>query len=86
MALDNSSGGMYIKREANNATDFSQQQNICFVCGSVGNFEQYYLRSKQNVANPAEPYFPFLDTHEPPAGYITTLKQDSVVSTIFFIS
>ncbi|XP_076296792.1 MAP7 domain-containing protein plexus [Lasioglossum baleicum] len=43
---------------------------VCFVCGTVGHSEQYWLRVKPNPAGaPNEPYFPFLESHEPPAGY-----------------
>ncbi|XP_055314117.1 uncharacterized protein LOC129575161 isoform X3 [Sitodiplosis mosellana] len=48
-----------------------QQQQLvtCFVCGSVGKFQLYSIRVRQNPARPSEPYFPFLVSHhEPPHG------------------
>ncbi|XP_076389811.1 MAP7 domain-containing protein plexus isoform X1 [Megachile rotundata] len=43
---------------------------VCFVCGTVGHGEQYWLRVKPSPGGaPNEPYFPFLESHEPPAGY-----------------
>ncbi len=84
MALENNNGGMYIKRESN-VVDISKPSspNVCFVCGNVGHVEQYLLRSKPNPHNNSEPFFPFLETHEPPNGYRQTSKQDPVVSVFF---
>lgn len=43
---------------------------ICFVCGAVGHSEQHWLRVKPSSGgSPNEPYFPFLESHEPPNGY-----------------
>ncbi|KAL6268762.1 hypothetical protein P5V15_001887 [Pogonomyrmex californicus] len=43
---------------------------ICFVCGAVGHSEQHWLRVKPSPGgSPNEPYFPFLESHEPPNGY-----------------
>lgn len=43
---------------------------ICFVCGAVGHSEQHWLRVKLSPGgSPNEPYFPFLESHEPPSGY-----------------
>ncbi|XP_076238992.1 MAP7 domain-containing protein plexus isoform X2 [Calliopsis andreniformis] len=43
---------------------------VCFVCGTVGHGEQYWLRVKPSPGGALnEPYFPFLESHEPPAGY-----------------
>lgn len=83
MALENSSGGMYIKRESN-VVDVSQLQNVCFVCGSAGHSEQFWLRIKPNPADSTEPFFPFLETHEPPNAYKHSSKQDPVVSIADF--
>lgn len=81
MALESSSGGMYIKRESSMVEmTQTQPQNVCFVCGNVGHKEQYWLRSKPNACNTAEPYFPFLESHEPPVGYKQSVKQESVVN------
>lgn len=44
------------------------QSTVCFVCGNVGKFLLYPVRIRLNPARLAEPYFPFLETHEPPAG------------------
>lgn len=79
MALDNGSGGMYIKREDAAKT---ASQNICFVCGNVGHTEQYLLRANSNPHDSTDPFFPFLETHEPPSGYKFNSKQNSFVSCI----
>lgn len=43
---------------------------ICFVCGTLSHNEQYWLRVKQAPGSaPNEPFFPFLETHDPPVGY-----------------
>lgn len=42
---------------------------LCFVCG-VQTREQYWLRGKPRPGGPPnEPFFPFLESHEPPNGY-----------------
>lgn len=49
--------------------DISEDKpNTCFVCGKCGNFDVYTLRVRQNVDRPNEPYFTFLESHEPPNG------------------
>lgn len=46
-----------------------QQMVTCFVCGSVGKFQLFSIRIRQNPARPSDPYFPFLASHhEPPHG------------------
>lgn len=42
--------------------------SICYVCGIRAQFEPYHIRSKPNPERPNEPYFPFLENHEPPNG------------------
>lgn len=43
---------------------------ICFICGTLSHSEQYWLRVKPSPGGPPnEPYFPFLESHEAPAGY-----------------
>lgn len=44
-------------------------QEICFVCGNRGHSRSYPLSSKPRPDRPKEPYFSFLDSHEPPQGY-----------------
>ncbi|XP_065215278.1 uncharacterized protein px isoform X2 [Planococcus citri] len=84
MALENNSGGMYIKRESNVVEmTQSQPQTVCFVCGSNGHPEQFWLRSKPNPANNSEAYFPFLETHEPPIGYKHATKQEPMVAVCY---
>ena len=58
------------------------QSRICFVCGSVGYKEQFWLNIKPNPNIPSEPYFPFLESHEPPSGYrhLISSRPDTVVS------
>ena len=82
MAFVNDNGEMYIQRESN-VDLLSPAQNICFVCASVGYYDQYFLRIRPNPADAAEPYFPFLETHEPPIGYKQDLKSDATVSDSF---
>ncbi|XP_033226484.1 uncharacterized protein LOC117178991 isoform X2 [Belonocnema kinseyi] len=51
-------------------TDDGGGPRICFVCGTLCHNEQYWLRVKQTPgAAPNEPFFPFLESHEPPSGY-----------------
>lgn len=46
-----------------------QQLVTCFVCGSVGKFQLFSIRIRQNPARPSDSYFPFLASHhEPPHG------------------
>lgn len=49
--------------------DRMQEKSKCFVCGSNGASEHYLLKIKPNVERPQEPYFPFLESHEPPIDY-----------------
>ncbi|XP_039298283.1 uncharacterized protein LOC111064505 isoform X2 [Nilaparvata lugens] len=78
-----SRGNMYIKRESIAQDDPRNRcDNICFVCGSTGHPDQYPLRIKASSSNPAEAFFPFLETHEPPAGYRQS-RQDPVVRACF---
>ncbi|XP_048517792.1 uncharacterized protein LOC109543563 isoform X2 [Dendroctonus ponderosae] len=43
---------------------------ICFVCGNRGHPRSYPLSSKpRSDRSTRDPYFPFLDSHEPPKGY-----------------
>lgn len=49
--------------------DISEDKpNICFVCGACGIFDVYTLRVRQSADYPNEPYFTFLESHEPPNG------------------
>lgn len=72
---------MYIKRETGME---EPQRNVCFVCGNVGHPEQYWLRVKPSN-NVSEPYFPFLESHEPPAGYrhSSATRQDPAVRACY---
>lgn len=42
---------------------------VCFVCGNRGHSRSYPVSSKPRPDRPKEPFFPFLDSHEPPKGY-----------------
>lgn len=50
------------------ATEELLQQSICYVCGARVSHSIEYLRCKPNPERPNEPYFPFLESHEPPNG------------------
>lgn len=57
----------------------------CFVCGSVGASDQFQLRMKPNVERPQEPYFPFLETHEPPTGYFPPVNPSQLIVRACFL-
>ncbi|KAG5680528.1 hypothetical protein PVAND_010034 [Polypedilum vanderplanki] len=40
----------------------------CYVCGANGASDAYQLRARPNSEKPSEPFFQFLETHEPPTG------------------
>lgn len=69
---------MYITREIGME---ELPRNVCFVCGNVGHPDQYWLRSKP-VNNAYEAYFPFLESHEAPAGYKYN-RQDQAVRACY---
>ncbi|XP_070493467.1 uncharacterized protein px isoform X1 [Chironomus tepperi] len=78
----------YIKKELQTSNTKTNQKggNIdekCFVCGSNGASDSYQLRTKPNCDKPSEPYFQFLETHEPPNG-VKALQpnQNSVKSCV----
>lgn len=54
---------------------------ICFVCGNRTHLQSYWLHVKHNLAKPKDPYFPFLESHEPPIGYVA--KSDLAVSSCY---
>lgn len=71
---------MYIKKEIGMEATFQPPPasligvtdnniRVCFVCGNVGHPGQYWLRVKPSATSGSEPYFPFLESHEPPANY-----------------
>jgi hypothetical protein len=73
---------MYIKKEPSEAMFQHMQMrgsSVCFVCGNPGQAE-YPLRSKPRDT---EPYFPFLDSHEPPAGSEGPSGNDGTVRACF---
>lgn len=65
----------FIKNETSDQSNVGKPTEksieICFVCGNTGHPEHYWLRTKPNHKAPSDPYFPFLETHEPPTGYNT---------------
>jgi hypothetical protein len=64
----------YIKKELQTSNSKSNpnaskgSDEKCFICGSSGASDSYQLRVKPNCEKPTEPFFQFLETHEPPAG------------------
>lgn len=74
----------YVKNDIfteTNTKSSSEVYEICFVCGNAGHPEHYWLRIKPSTTSPNEPYFPFLESHEPPANYNT--KSDVAVKACF---
>lgn len=69
-----------------NATTFTRNRNddqqkvTCFVCGNTGRFNLYSVRVRQNAAQPSDPYFPFLENHEPPNGLLPVTSSQSKVN------
>lgn len=59
----------------------SDVQEICFVCGNKGHPQSYWLYKKPVPNKPREPYFPFLETHEPPLGYLQ--RSEVVVAACY---
>lgn len=64
-----------------NRTTSHDQPEVCFVCGNRNHPNAYWLNIKPVPNNPKEPYFPFLETHEPPARYVH--KSDLAVTACF---
>lgn len=55
---------------ANQSSDGSLE--VCFVCGNSTHLQYYWLSVKPSHHSPSGPYFAFLESHEPPSGYISS--------------
>lgn len=66
----------------NAATAKGGSEDKCFVCGTSGASDAYQLRTKPNCEKPSEPFFQFLETHEPPVGCKLQPNQCSVKACI----
>lgn len=79
-------GGLMAPVESTASVQHVQRQQldtnrieICFVCGARGNFDTFPLNVRLNQDRPTEPYFPFLERHEPPNGLsIVNIENDKV--------
>lgn len=56
-------------------------QELCFVCGNKGHHHTQWLNVKPIPNKPSDPYFPFLESHEPPHGYVH--KSDVAVQACY---
>lgn len=75
-----------VKKEPQQMTHGTKQQppdlpEVCFVCGNRNHPQSYWLHVKPPPGKPKEPYFPFLESHEPPAGYAA--KSDAAVAACY---
>lgn len=73
-----------VKREVQLDVQSLKQDNaqeLCFVCGNKGHNYSQWLNVKPIPNKPAEPYFPFLESHEPPLGYVH--KSDVAVQACY---
>nr|CAI5829011.1 unnamed protein product [Callosobruchus analis] len=70
-----------VKTETSDLSKYPSGAEICFVCSNHTHSLSYYLNTKPIPGKPKEPYFPFLESHEPPSGYVS--RSDNVVPACY---
>lgn len=67
------------KSGSRTTSSLNDQIVTCFVCGNTGKFLLYSIRVRPNSARLSEPYFPFLENHEPPLGLSSVTETQTKV-------
>ncbi|EEB12769.1 hypothetical protein Phum_PHUM204590 [Pediculus humanus corporis] len=58
-------------------------EEVCYVCSGIRHSNKYVLNIKP-ISSSNEPYFSFLETHEPPRKYKEPIFDNQVQKKIFF--